>query len=916
MASMDFSVIVKLIDRISSPVRNITTQFDHLNKRISASQRTLNAFSATGDKLARVASIASKIGAVSGVSLAGLGASATNITAKYEDLGAVLETLEGSSEKANTSLAWIKKFTKETPYELQNTATAFGRLRAYGIDPMNGTLKTLGDTSAAMGKDIMDSVEMLADAVVGENERLKEFGIRGSVIKGSKKKGTPDQIEYSYKNKAGEQKSMKVNKNDQEAIRKALMTIFDEKYTGAMEKRSKTFNGILSNLKDTMAGLQGQFMQAGAFNFLKSGLQSRLDFLTKLSESGQVEKWGQRTAQFMTVASQATGKFVGLVSSAASKLAGFVGGFDKLAAIAAGAGGLWLFGDLFKALALSISPAHIAIVGVAGALAHWQKLLPKVSKYFPEFADWLGENIPAAIDRFKSSMGLIKQILNGQADQWGWDSAKKTLVLMATMFSPNIIKKYGASAKWLKDTWAIALEDFNRRLPVLKAQAGVTFRAIGNWLDTNGEKIKTALSSVAIKALEKFGQGLEWLSTKAEDGSLSRWLDEVYAKIEPVTRNIIAFGKGIWESMKGIGKFIGKMAEFVGGWENMGKIVVGLGLVSVFSGLLGGIAAIAQITAIAASGLLWLGSVLGVNAVVGRGFAAVLGTVGRAFKLVGFAVTLAGRALMLNPIGLTITAIAGAAYLLYTNWDRVTKYFRETSWSQMVVDALNLVTDTALFPFKMAAKGVEELWKLIKPSLADTSWGQSIISAVDSVIGAFERFKAAYTAVRDWVAGGIKTTITAVQTGGASIKSGEGVLGTAKAIGDRIFGKTAPDGARASGGPVRAGGIYRVNELGPELLRMRGQTYLMADQNANVVPLRNMVNRTNDRLFGQQGRDAPTQTIPQIIDFKQRQQAAQQVKTSGLITIKIDSKEPVRVTQLQSSGMQLNVHTGQMGAVS
>ncbi len=33
-----------------------------------------------------------------------------------------------------------------------------------------------------------------------------------------------------------------------------------------------------------------------------------------------------------------------------------------------------------------------------------------------------------------------------------------------------------------------------------------------------------------------------------------------------------------------------------------------------------------------------------------------------------------GRALMLNPIGLTITAIAGAAYMLYQHWDAVTAY--------------------------------------------------------------------------------------------------------------------------------------------------------------------------------------------------------------------------------------------------
>ncbi|MBS0317725.1 MAG: phage tail tape measure protein, partial [Proteobacteria bacterium] len=42
---------------------------------------------------------------------------------------------------------------------------------------------------------------------------------------------------------------------------------------------------------------------------------------------------------------------------------------------------------------------------------------------------------------------------------------------------------------------------------------------------------------------------------------------------------------------------------------------------------------------------------------------------------------------------------------------------------------------------------------------------------------------------------------------------------------------------RASGGPVSAGGIYRVNELGPELLNVAGKQYLMmGDQPGSVTP--------------------------------------------------------------------------------
>jgi TP901 family phage tail tape measure protein len=54
----------------------------------------------------------------------------------------------------------------------------------------------------------------------------------------------------------------------------------------------------------------------------------------------------------------------------------------------------------------------------------------------------------------------------------------------------------------------------------------------------------------------------------------------------------------------------------------------------------------------------------------------------KVLPFVGRALLILGRALMLNPIGLTITAIAGAAYLLYENWDAVKLYFSET-WKEI-----------------------------------------------------------------------------------------------------------------------------------------------------------------------------------------------------------------------------------------
>lgn len=83
---------------------------------------------------------------------------------------------------------------------------------------------------------------------------------------------------------------------------------------------------------------------------------------------------------------------------------------------------------------------------------------------------------------------------------------------------------------------------------------------------------------------------------------------------------------------------------------------------------------------------LMLASILGPLAMVrygmtllgirGLGLGSTLLNLGRvALPLVGKGIMLIGRALLMNPIGLAVTAIAGAAYLIYKNWDSVGPYF-------------------------------------------------------------------------------------------------------------------------------------------------------------------------------------------------------------------------------------------------
>lgn len=202
----------------------------------------------------------------------------------FEGFRATLETIEGSSEKASKSLDWVSQFAAKTPYELDNVMESFVKLKSYGLDPTNGLLKTLGDTASAMGKGLDQAVEAMADAVNGENERLKEFGIT-SETKGNK-------ITYSYVHDGKEIKKS-VNKNDKKKIEQALSEIFNKKYAGSMEKQSQTFSGMISNLMDTWTRFQTMVMSSGLFDGIKNKLQGVLDTLEEMSNNGELQEWAK-----------------------------------------------------------------------------------------------------------------------------------------------------------------------------------------------------------------------------------------------------------------------------------------------------------------------------------------------------------------------------------------------------------------------------------------------------------------------------------------------------------------------------------------------------------------------------------------------------------------------------------------------
>lgn len=199
-------------------------------------------------------------GAIFGAGLVGI----TRTAIEFERYEAVLIGLEGSQAKAKASMAWVMEFAKTTPYEIGQVMDAFVRLRAYGIDPTDGTMRALGDTASTMGKDIMSAVEMLADAQSGEFERLKEFGIRASQV--------GDRVTFSWV-----ENGKTMTRSSQKAgaeITRTLLDILGPRNAGAMARQSRTLGGIWSGLMDQITLFKVMISEAGLADFMRGELNA------------------------------------------------------------------------------------------------------------------------------------------------------------------------------------------------------------------------------------------------------------------------------------------------------------------------------------------------------------------------------------------------------------------------------------------------------------------------------------------------------------------------------------------------------------------------------------------------------------------------------------------------------------------
>jgi len=322
-------------------------------------------------------------------SVGAIGSNLVRTNREFQSLKASLITFTGSVENADRAFNIIRRFAADTPFAVSDVVGSFTTLIARGIDPTVEQLRAFGDIAAGSGKSFRQLAEAVADAAVGEFERLKEFGIKA--------RKENDKITLSIGN------TTKTVTNDAASITAALTEIAGVQFAGATERQAATLNGAFSNLGDAVDNL---FFAIG-----EAGLSAEIARVTRrITDSiGETDSFARTIA----------GVLVGSIRTAERAFELLSDNIDKI---------ILGFGVIFGAkLIRNVGRTISAIVGFTKAVATAQvttTVLSSVSKLLGKnllvTAATLGtattaavifrEDIQNLIDRFTDNIDVSKAV--------------------------------------------------------------------------------------------------------------------------------------------------------------------------------------------------------------------------------------------------------------------------------------------------------------------------------------------------------------------------------------------------------------------------------------------------------------------------------------------------------------------------
>ena len=311
------SILIKAKDLASAPlakfrggVSDTDKQVDELGKQSDSSGKKVDKL---GDSIDKTGTLAGKAKAGMSVLTGSIVALAStylsinalrnalsgiiNTGAQFEQLRTQISTLMGSIEAGKKATAWIKRFASTTPASLEGVTQGFIKLKAFGIDPMNGSYQAIVDQTSKLGF----TQEKMEGIILAVGQAWTKQKLQGEEALQLIERGVPvwDLLAKATGRTAVELQNMATKG---QLGRKEISLLIDEMgkaSAGAAADQMNTWKGMISNLKDQWTNFVSQIADAGIFDFAKEQLKEILDTVGQMAKDGRLKAYAQQISNYL-----------------------------------------------------------------------------------------------------------------------------------------------------------------------------------------------------------------------------------------------------------------------------------------------------------------------------------------------------------------------------------------------------------------------------------------------------------------------------------------------------------------------------------------------------------------------------------------------------------------------------------------
>ncbi|MGE4260019.1 tape measure protein [Shewanella sp.] len=329
---------------------------------------------------------------------------------RFAAFNAQMTAMMGSVAAGQQATAWIKDFANNTGSRLESVQTAFAKLKAFGIDPMNGSLQSMVDYNAKLG----GSQETLEGVILAVGQAWAKQKLQGEEILQLVERGVPVWAlleKVTGKNTVALSKLSQAGKLGQETI-KALVDEMGKAATGQAALSLDRLGGQINVLSNNWEVFKGKIADAGLYRTAIDFLKQLSDKFDELNANGKIKQLATDISNFFTT----------IVNDGGSSLQKLL---DNISAFTTG---LSVVGNTIKIFWNGIT------AGLSVAGAHFTNILSMMAGGYASFLELIGaDSIAAKLRETQNALkamsdAYVQQVIQDGTDiREAWDSINASL---------------------------------------------------------------------------------------------------------------------------------------------------------------------------------------------------------------------------------------------------------------------------------------------------------------------------------------------------------------------------------------------------------------------------------------------------------------------------------------------------------